>query len=199
MEKRSAEQLLKQKKKMQYSGSRKNRQQKYSLSMEVVKNYVVLDFETTGLSAWKDKIIQIGAVKYENHRRTDTFYLLVDPQCHISRTITSITGIRNEDVAGAPVIEEVIDDLIAFIGDYPIVAHNAPFDMGFLYALDSIASIPAYTVIDTVRLAKQTLRNIPDYKLTTLSAFLELEHHAHDALGDCLAAAAIYQFCAVQN
>lgn len=199
MENRKAGQWLNQKQRSQYSRTRRDRNKKYILSMEPVEDYIVLDFETTGLSAGKDKIIQIGAVKYKNHRRVDTLYLLVDPQCTIPRKITSITGIRNEDVEGAPVIEEVAQQLVAFIDGLTIVAHNAPFDMGFLYALEKVVSVPSYTVIDTVKLAKKVIRNIPNHKLTTLSAFLELEHNAHDALGDCLVTAEIYQYCAVQN
>lgn len=168
---------------------------KYKASMKRVDDYVVLDFETTGLRAGSDKIIQIGAVKYINHMHKDTMYLTINPQQHISSTITRITGITNADVRDAPVIEEVAHELIQFIGELPIIAHNAPFDMGFLYALEEITPIPEYTVIDTVKLARKVIPETPNHKLTTLSAFLELEHNAHDALGDCLATAAIYQFC----
>lgn len=168
---------------------------KYKASMKRVDDYVVLDFETTGLRAGSDKIIQIGAVKYINHMHKDTMYLTINPQQHISSTITRITGITNADVRDAPVIEEVAHELIQFIGGLPIIAHNAPFDMGFLYALEEITPIPEYTVIDTVKLARKVIPETPNHKLTTLSAFLELEHNAHDALGDCLATAAIYQFC----
>jgi DNA polymerase-3 subunit epsilon len=169
---------------------------KYKSSMKIEENYVVLDFETTGLKAGSDKIIQIGAVKYIGHNREDTMYLLINPECHISSTITRITGITNNDVKDAPVIEEIAHELIQFIEGLPIVAHNAPFDMGFLYALEEITPIPEYTVIDTVRLARRAITETPNHKLTTLSQFLELEHNAHDALGDCLATAAIYQYCA---
>lgn len=168
---------------------------KYKSSMKRVDDYVVLDFETTGLRAGSDKIIQIGAVKYINHMHKDTMYLTIKPEQHISSTITRITGITNADVRDAPVIEEVAHELIQFIGGLPIIAHNAPFDMGFLYALEEITPIPEYTVIDTVKLARKVIPETPNHKLTTLSAFLELEHNAHDALGDCLATAAIYQFC----
>lgn len=168
---------------------------KYKSSMKRIDDYVVLDFETTGLRAGSDKIIQIGAVKYMNHMHVDTMYVTINPECMISSTITRITGITNADVRDAPVIEDVAHELIQFIGGLPIIAHNAPFDMGFLYALEEITPIPEYTVIDTVKLARRVIPETPNHKLTTLSAYLELEHNAHDALGDCLATAAIYQFC----
>ncbi|MFC4712698.1 PolC-type DNA polymerase III [Planococcus dechangensis] len=172
-----------------------NRAKKYTLSMAAVEDYVVLDFETTGLRAGDDKIIQIGAVKYIGHKQQETMYLMINPQRAISSTITRITGIRNRDVENAPVIEQIAPQLIEFIGDFPIVAHNAPFDMGFLYALEQYTPVPPYQVIDTVRLARKWITETPNHKLTTLSAYLELEHNAHDALGDCLVTASIYQFC----
>jgi len=94
-------------------------------------------------------------------------------------------------------MEQQLEELIAFIGNLPIIAHNASFDMGFLYALEysSTINIPEYTVIDTVKLARKMITKTPDHKLTTLTNFLQLEHDAHDALGDCLATAAIYQYC----
>ncbi|MGI2326820.1 3'-5' exonuclease [Planococcus sp. YIM B11945] len=198
MEKHNADQILNQKlRETRPSWQRRQpaRPKKYKSSTKKTEDYVILDFETTGLKAGVDKIIQIGAVKYIGHNRVDTMYLLVNPQCAISPTITRITGITNKDVQGAPVIEDVAHELIAFIGGFPIIAHNAPFDMGFLYALEEITPIPEYTVIDTVHLARRVISETPNHKLTTLSAFLELEHNAHDALGDCLATAAIYQFC----
>lgn len=198
MEKRDARKILEQKLKEtrpQWSRKQPARPKKYKSSMQKVENYVVLDFETTGLRAGNDKIIQIGAVKYINHERKETMYLMVNPECSISSTITRITGITNNDVQNAPIIEEVAHELIAFIGSLPIIAHNAPFDMGFLYALEEITPIPEYTVIDTVKLARRAITQTPNHKLTTLTAFLKLEHDAHDALGDCLATAAIYQYC----
>ncbi|WP_394120668.1 PolC-type DNA polymerase III [Planococcus donghaensis] len=198
MEKRDARQILEQKMREtrpQWSRKQPVRPKKYKSSMKKVENYVVLDFETTGLRAGSDKIIQIGAVKFIEHERKETMYLMVNPECFISSTITRITGISNKDVENAPTIEEVAHELIAFIGDLPIIAHNAPFDMGFLYALEEITPIPEYTVIDTVKLARKAITQTPNHKLTTLTAFLKLEHDAHDALGDCLATAAIYQYC----
>lgn len=198
LEKWEAERLLNQKMRDTRTYPKKRtatRAKKYNLTMEPANDYIVLDFETTGLRAGDDKIIQIGAVKYIGHQQQDTMYLLINPERPISSTITRITGIRNGDVQDAPVIEEIAPQLIDFIGDLPIVAHNAPFDMGFLYALEHITPVPPYQVIDTVRLARKFITETPNHKLTTLSAYLELEHNAHDALGDCLVTASIYQFC----
>src|SRR5690606_32561545 len=100
----------------------------------------------------------------------------------------------NKDVEDAPVIEEVAHELLAVIGGLPIVAHNAPFDMGFLYAFEEITPSPEYTVIDTVKLARRAITETPNHHLPTLAAVLRLEHDVHDALGHCLATASIYLY-----
>ncbi len=149
------------------------------------------------MCAGADRIIQIGAVKYVKHEMTDILNTLVNPQRHIPMSITRLTGISNEMVASAPNIEQKIDELIDFIGELLIVAHNASFDMGFLYTLDGNNGfkIPEYTVIYTVKLARKMITETANHKLMTLTKFLQLEHNAHDAIGDCLATAAIYQIC----
>lgn len=194
----TAKELLYRKPKQQNWGARRAaRDKKYHTSSKVVKDYIVLDFETTGLRAGADRIIQIGALKYINHEQTEMFNTFINPMRHIPVTVTRLTGISNEMVEWAPIIEHKIHELIEFIGDLPVIAHNASFDMGFLYALDNLegVQIPAYTVIDTVKLARKMITETPNHKLTTLTEFLQLEHDAHDAIGDCLATAAIYQYC----
>ena len=111
------------------------------MSTRKAKDYVVLDFETTGLSAATEKIIQIGAIKYTNHEKVAYLNTYVNPQRPISARITQLTGITNKMVEAAPVIENVIGELLKFIGEYPVVAHNASFDMGFLYALENIEGV----------------------------------------------------------
>lgn len=188
---------LLQEKAEQPDRSRKTTAQKYKKGTKPVNDYVVVDFETTGLRAGADQIIQIGAIRYFNHWKDEEMDVLINPQRHISPTITRLTGISNEMVADAPTIGEKVGELIDFIGELPIIAHNASFDMGFLYALDNVhgVSIPEYTVIDTVKIARQKIKDTPNHKLTTLTQYLELEHNAHNAIGDCLATAAIYQYC----
>ncbi|MFD1204537.1 MULTISPECIES: exonuclease domain-containing protein [Sporosarcina] len=193
-----ANELLLQKSNMQNWGARRAaRTKKYKTTTRNVKDYIVLDFETTGFRAGADRIIQIGALKFNNHEQTGLLNTFINPERHIPPNITRLTGITNEMVQWAPTIENKIEELIEFIGDLPIIAHNASFDMGFLYALESIEGIkiPEYTVIDTVKIARKTITDTPNHKLTTLTKYLQLEHDAHDAIGDCIATAAIYQYC----
>ncbi|VDG98159.1 DNA polymerase III polC-type [Lysinibacillus sphaericus] len=188
---------LLQEKAEQPNRSRKTTAQKYKKSTTPVTDYVVLDFETTGLRAGADQIIQIGAIRYFDHWKDEQMDVLINPQRYISPTITRLTGITNEMIEEAPTIDEKLGELIEFIGELPIIAHNASFDMGFLYALQGLngVSIPEYTVIDTVKIARQKIKDTPNHKLTTLTQYLQLEHDAHNAIGDCLATAAIYQYC----
>lgn len=196
MVKKTASEIIAEKTRQNY-WTRTAKSKKYKMSTRKAKDYVVLDFETTGFRAGSDQIIQIGAVKYYNHERVDKLNMLVNPERTISSRITQLTKITNEMVEHAPTIDRAIGDLLDFIGDLPIVAHNASFDMGFLYALDGKdgVTIPEYSVIDTVKLARKVITETPNHKLTTLTHYLQLEHNAHDALGDCLATAAIYQYC----
>ena len=170
---------------------------KYKKSSDPVRDYVVLDFETTGMRAGTDQIIQIGAIRYFDHWKDEEMDQLINPQRHISPTITRLTGISNDMVADAPTIAEKVEELVNFIGDLPIIAHNASFDMGFLYALDGVSGVklPRYTVIDTVSLARKKIKDTPNHKLTTLGNYLQMEHDAHNALGDCIVTAALYQYC----
>jgi DNA polymerase-3 subunit epsilon len=192
-----AAELLRRKSRQQYwaSSRRTPTPKKYNPSVKKVTDYVVLDFETTGLRPGADQIIQVGAVKYKNHEQMDIMNQLVNPLRSISTRITSLTGITNDMVRNEPKIEFVINQLIKFIGDLPIVAHNASFDMGFLYALEDKVEVPTYTVIDTLKLSRKIINQTPNHKLTTLTHYLQIEHDAHNALGDCLATAKIYQYC----
>lgn len=189
--------LLQEKAEQQNLPKKKTAAPKYKKSDDFVKDYVVLDFETTGMRAGNDQIIQIGAIRYFDHWKDEEMDQLINPQRHISPTITRLTGISNAMVANAPTISEKVEELLEFIGDLPIIAHNASFDMGFLYALEGVngVTIPRYTVIDTVRLARQKIKDTPNHKLTTLGNYLQMEHDAHNALGDCIVTAALYQYC----
>lgn len=144
-----------------------------------------------------DQIIQIGAIKYVKHEQTDILSTFINPHRHIPLSVTQLTGISNEMVQAAPTIDEKIEELLAFIGDLPVIAHNASFDMGFLYALERIEGvhIPELIVIDTMKLARKVITETPNHKLVTLTNYLQLEHDAHDAIGDCLVTAEIYQYC----
>lgn len=151
------------------------------------KNYVVLDVETTGYSWEEDEIIEIGCLKVVGGEIVDTFSTLVNPRRLISPSITRLTGISNEMVKDAPVMAEIIAELHAFIGNLPVVAHNAAFDGGFLRRAYEVHSIPAAPIVmaDTLRLSRRAFPDLPNHKLETIIRFFALsDSQTHRALDD---------------
>ncbi|MGE5602794.1 MAG: exonuclease domain-containing protein, partial [Nitrososphaerales archaeon] len=129
--------------------------------------YVALDLETTGLSADKDAIIEIGAVKYRDGEPAETFQVLVNPGRPIPYEITLITGIRNEDVIGKPKFDEIAPALQRFVGSVPVVGHNVAFDLGFLRYRGLFLENPG---LDTWELASVLIPSRPSYSLSSLAA-----------------------------
>ncbi|MCX6807677.1 MAG: exonuclease domain-containing protein [Patescibacteria group bacterium] len=150
-----------------------------------MKNYIVLDFETSGLEPRKDVIIEIAALKVQDGQVIDTINSLVNPEREISPVVQSVTGITNEILADAPKVAAVIDQLRDFCGDLPIVGHNVEFDRSFLRAVSDDLAGPT---IDTFFLAQVLLPQIGSYSLNSLAKSLGFSHeNAHRALGDVLA------------
>lgn len=175
-----------------------NKKYDYTKVRKLVKDFTVLDFETTGLDPLDDNIIQIGAVRYRDFEIVDTYYTYINPFIEISSTITRITGITDEDVESAPSIYVELPRLIEFIGKDTIVAHNASFDMKFL--LENIEEIGLnvvrFRVIDTLPLSRKQILKTKNHKLPTLKKFLELSHlDSHDALADCKVTGELYKYC----
>ena len=155
-------------------------------------NFVAIDVETTGLSPVYNELIEVSAIKYENAKKMDTFSTLIKPKKEISASITNITGITNEMVKDAPRLEEVMPKLISFIGEYPIVAHNANFDYSFLQN-NSNRSFSKNKVIDTVTISRKMLPNLPNHKLNTVSRYIGIQEDGfHRAEFDCECCAKIY-------
>ncbi|MEU3019988.1 MULTISPECIES: DEDD exonuclease domain-containing protein [unclassified Nocardiopsis] len=141
-------------------------------------SFVVVDLETTGTSASRSRITEIGAVRVRDGRVTGEFTSLVDPGTLIPANITLLTGITQSMVATAPPISRVLPDLLAFLAAEPdtvLVAHNAPFDTGFLKAACEREGVewPGYPVVDTLRLARAVLLRpeVHNHRLGTLAAF----------------------------
>lgn len=173
----------------------------YQKSQTFVDDVVVLDFETTGLSPERSEIIQIGAIKFEKAKMVDQFARYARASRPIPAKITQITGITDETIKDAPALEKSLHELRDFIGDYPIVAHNASFDLKFLltnYQRYDI-SYPSLTVIDTLTLARKYIRQTPNHKLTTLKEFLRMEAQSHDAIEDCKVTGQLYYYCKIIN
>lgn len=149
-------------------------------------NYAVLDFETTGHGP-NDRIIQIGLALIENGELTETYNQFVNPEVPIPRFITDLTGIRDADVADAPVIEDVLPDLLPRLEGRILVAHHASFDVGFLQRmLDECGYAPfAGPVLDTLDIARIFFPQIASLQLSMLASSLGVEHdRPHQADSD---------------
>lgn len=151
---------------------------------EVLAKYVVFDIETTGFSRENDRIIEIAAITYENGKRISVFHSMVNPERLIPKEIVELTGITQEDVENAPTISDTEESFLQYIGDNPIVGHNAAsFDLPFLLAqfvhpIDNV-------LIDTLPIARDAFSMLPSHKLEYLNDVLNLQSAgSHRALND---------------
>jgi len=143
--------------------------------------FIVLDLETTGASPANGcAITEIGAIAVRGGDILEEFSTFVNPQVTLPEYIINLTGITDEMLEDAPLIDQALPDFIEFINrheDVHLVAHNAPFDIGFLKAAAQSLSHnwPKYEVIDTVKLARRLIdrSEIQNYKLGTLSQFFD--------------------------
>ena len=143
--------------------------------------FVVFDLETTGLSAIKDKIIEIGAVKIQGGKIIERYSTFVNPKRPIPFEITKLTGIQDAMVLDAPIIEKVLPEFLEFIQGAILVAHNAGFDVGFLAQNCRYQEIEKdFLSIDTLQMAQILLPTLTRYRLNLVAKTLNiplLNHH----------------------
>ena len=152
-----------------------------------LSTFVAFDFETTGLDPFHDRIIEVAAIRFENGEIADRFSTLVNPQRKIPSKITDITGISNSMVSSSPKEELIIDDLLKFLDNKPLVAHNIKFDASFLKQLCERFGKPSIDIIayDTLQLARSILFDQPVFNLSALSDYYGLSYKgAHRAEKD---------------
>lgn len=157
-------------------------------------SFVVFDIETTGFSAKKDRIIEIGAVKIRGRKIEGRFSGFINPQVPIPYKIQELTGISDEMVMDAPTVDKVLPEFLDFCEGSVLVAHNASFDTGFIRENAKILGYPhAPTVIDTLAFARLLLPKLGRFKLDTVAKALdiELENH-HRAVDDAQCTAMIW-------
>lgn len=161
----------------------------------MIKDYIALDLETTGLSIVTDQIIEIGALKVQDGKVVDRFMEFLKPDQPISSFITGITGITNEMVKDARNTESIIHDFIDFCEDYVLIGHNLMFDYKFC---KMCAMKYGYSFerkgIDTLKIARKVHK---DFESKCLGALCEhygiTNNSAHRAYHDALATAKLYQ------
>ena len=151
------------------------------------QEYVVFDTETTGFTPYNDQMIEIGAVKIKNGVVTDRFDELINPGRKLPEKIVELTNITDEMLAPCDTEENATKRFLAFVGDLPMVAHNAKFDIGFISAAMNKYNLGEFknTVIDTMSMARMLYPEWKNHKLSTLVKNLDVpwdenEHHRGD-------------------
>lgn len=156
---------------------------------------IVLDTETTGLDYTKEKMVEFAAVRLENGKIKDEFQTLINPQQHIRKSSIAIHGITEEMVQDAPTEEEVMPKILEFIGDYPIVAHNAIFDYSFLNeaSLRTTGKELTNPRVDSQQMFKEVYPEMDSHGLEalTIKFDVELTNH-HRAMADTMGLALAY-------
>ncbi len=150
--------------------------------------YVSIDLETTGLNPKRDRIIEIGAIRVERGEIREEFSTFVNPGRKLEERIMELTGIRDEDLAEAPELDEVFPKLLEFMGDFPLLGHSILFDYSFLKkaAVDRKLTFER-SAVDTLQIARKYLPDLPHRNLEYLCRYYEIPHHAHRALEDAKA------------
>lgn len=157
---------------------------------------IVLDVETTGLDPQKEKIIEFAALKLKNGEIIDEFETLINPEQHIRHSSIAIHGITEEMVEDAPKTEEIMPQIFEFIGEHPMVAHNAIFDYSFL----NETHIALYQTpfenhyIDTQQMFREICPDEKSHGLNTLMARFKIEEQGikHRAMADAKGLALAY-------
>lgn len=153
--------------------------------------YVALDLETTGLDPERDRIIEIGVVRFQSDGEIQTWSTLINPGCPIPPRIEQLTGISSTAVSHAPTLPMVLPSLRRFVGDATLIGHNLAFDLSFLRQADFLTRNPT---VDTFTLAAIVLPRQKSYALSSLAETLNVRlSTAHRALADAHAAADLFR------
>jgi DNA polymerase-3 subunit alpha (Gram-positive type) len=164
------------------------------ISYDLINNlsFCVFDLETTGGNQNTDKIIEIGLVRIESLKIVSQKSFLIRPEVHIPEFIQKLTNIKEADVQNAPLIEEVIDEVLEFMGDAILVAHNTSFDIPFFNSvLTRLGKEKLQNkAICTNLMTKYMIPNLLSSNLHYMSKIFDLTHQkAHRALDDSMASA----------
>lgn len=167
----------------------------YEKGKNMEYSYIAFDLETTGLRPNQDRILEIGALKVECGEVTGTYETFIDNGVTIPERITSLTGITEEMVEGAPGVKEAVEGFLDFSGDLPLLGHNVMFDYGFMKKnVMNLGGTYERRGLDTLAIARLCLPQLPGKSLDKLAAYYDIpqEHH-HRALDDALTAARLFE------
>jgi DNA polymerase-3 subunit epsilon len=160
--------------------------------------FTAFDLETTGLDSRYDRIVEIGAIQFNREGVIGSYSQLIDPGFPMPAAASKVNNINDEMLAGQPPIQEAMPGFLCFTADSIMLAHNAPFDCGFVDANlsrlfdDGYVPFPAlpYRIADTLALAKRILPGFAHYNLQYIAASLGIKaktaHRAHDDARLCM-------------
>lgn len=160
-------------------------------------DYVVIDFETTGLDPKYDEIIEMAAIRVVCGKPCGRFVTFVKPSDGIPDFVTHLTGITDDMVADAPPISDVISEFVSFVGENPIVGHNVNFDINFLnFSLLSVGAAPVLNdFLDTMRLSRRLFPDFRHHRLRDLVKRFDISPAvSHRALVDATHTFGVYEF-----
>lgn len=151
-----------------------------------MKDFVVLDFETTGLSPKADRILEIGAIKVVDGKVKERYATYIDPQMTIPARIIQLTGITQEMVQGAPYREEAVSKLVEFCQDLPLLGHNIMFDYSFVkHDAVNLGMVFEKEALDTLKIARLALPELESRSLEFLCSHYGIcRENAHRAPDD---------------
>jgi len=157
-----------------------------------IRDFCVLDVETTGLVPSSDRIVQIGIIKVKDLVPVARLNTLVNPEIHIPSKATEIHGITDEMVMSSPKYHDIADHVYSLLNNTTVVGHNVTFDLNFIQILLLQRSDPdsdlTIDFIDTEQYARQVLPGMPNYKLQSLLKFYDIDPGtAHTAYDDAFA------------
>ncbi len=169
-------------------------QEIHTLSTMFPQGVIAMDVESTGLSPLIDKIIELSAVKISANK-VETFSKLVNPEIEIPQVTIDIHHIDNNMVKNHPIIKEIMPSFLSFIGELPIIAHNAKYDLGFIiFNLHQLGiEMPKNEVFCSIKMSRKVFNDEKSHKLTDLNESLNLGRlQGHRALDDAFACLKLY-------
>ena len=175
-----------------YKRNLKNRINKYNYIDYPTRDYTVIDTETTGLSAQRDYIVEISALKIRDEHIVDRFTSLVNPQIAIPKSATDIHGITNQMVANQPTIDKVLPAFLDFIDGEILLGHNITYDLRMInsYLSENIN----HQLVDTMLVARKKLPQLDNHKLITIIKHYNLgDTQDHRSMSDCIYTYQVYE------
>ena len=160
-----------------------------------MKKYAIIDIETTGGMATRGKIIEIAIAIHDGNKIIDTYETLINPETHIPRAITNLTGITQEMVADAPKFYEIAKKIVEITEKTIFVAHNVRFDYSFVREeFRRLGFAYSRRQLCTVRLSRSSFPGLPSYSLSNLIKHFKLPCSSrHRAMGDVEATVVLFE------